>query len=701
MNLPKSIQMTVGAVLLVPAPLLAQTVSPADGVPPDEIVVTAQARTERLQDVPIQVHALTAQTIENAGIKSTADALGQVPNVTFDRGNTFRSSYITMRGLTQLNNADPPVAFVIDGVPQTDQTQLGIDLFDIERIEIVKGPQGALYGRNAVGGAINVVTKMPTDTIEGFGNLGYGNGDTLQAAAGLSGPLLSEDVLFRVTGSYKSSDGLITNSFRGDKSDFLGHDWSLRGRLLIKPTPSLSIDLRAEYGDFNGASNNYSAVFSGNPNDFVDPQSNLRGYAVGDSLNLTGKIDLDLGFATLTSITGHTRLTQVNRADLDFRNPVNSPGGIFGLGFQAGQGQDFELRTTSQEVRLVSDGRQPFRWLVGGYYLRTDRSLLTRAFVDVTGDFNQIDNPALLFANQSEDNGNDAHAIFTQLDYDLTDWLTVTGGLRYDEDKREQRNLVTGAVRKAAFDHLQPKVTVTLKPTDDILAYVTYSTGFRSGGYNAPNVIVPIFPSETLKNYEAGFKSQFWDRMLTVNGAFFWTDVKNYQYFFVDATTASQVISSIDAVRIKGFELEVIARPVSGLDVSAAIGTTDTEIRRGGDPSDLGNKSPRTVPFTANAAAQYTADLGDGSQMIARVDFQHIGKKYWGSDNSDVQRSYDLLNVRFGFEKGAYSIFGFGKNITNAKYYSEYISSKYSGLDVDLGYRGQPATYGVEVRVKF
>jgi len=701
MKLSLSVNLTLGAALLASSPALAEQSAVPDERVPEELVVTAQVRRERLQDVPIQMQALSAETIANAGIKSTADALAQVSNVTFDRGNTFRTTYITMRGLTQLNNADPPVAFVIDGVPQTDQTQLGIDLFDIERIEVVKGSQGALYGRNAVGGAINVVTKLPTDTIEGFGNISYGNGDALQTSAGVSGPLLSKDVLFRVTGSYKRSDGLIDNSFRGDKSDFLDHDWTVRGRLRATPTSALTIDLRADYGRFNGASNNYSAVLSGNPNDFVDPQFNLFGYARGDSLNLTGKIDLDLDFATLTSITGHTHLTQVNRADLDYRNPVDSPGGIFGAGFQAGQGQDLDLKTTSQEVRLVSNGNQAFRWLVGGYYIHTDRALRTRAFVDVNGDLGQIDNPALLFANMSEDNNNNAFAAFAQVDFDITQWLTLTGGLRYDEDRRSQRNLLTGAVRKATFDHLQPKVTLTAKPADGILTYATYSTGFRSGGYNAPNVVVPIFPAETLKNYEVGFKTQFLDRKLTINGAVFRTDVSNYQYFYVDAASASQIISSIDAVRIKGVELEVIARPLRGLDVAGSIGTTDTRIRRGGDPTDRGNKSPRTVPFTANASAQYTADLSDGSKMIARVDYQHIGRKYWGADNADVQRSYDLVNVRFGFERGAYGIFAFGRNIGGAKYYSEYISSKYSGLDVDLGYRGQPATYGVEARVTF
>ncbi|MCJ2180950.1 TonB-dependent receptor [Novosphingobium album (ex Hu et al. 2023)] len=693
------------ALLAIPffvSPVQAQEAADAGGTQPsNEIIVTAQQRNERLQDVPIQIQALTGETLQNAGIRTSAEALSMTPNATFDQGNTYKSTFITMRGLTQINNADPPVAFVIDGVPQTDQTQLNVNLYDVERIEILKGPQGALYGRNAEGGAVNIVTRMPADRIEGFADVQYGNGRNFVGSAGVSGPLAGKDLLFRVDGSYSHFGGLIDNSYRGDKSDFIDHDWSLRGRLLARPASNLTVDLRAEYGEYRAASNYYSAVFSGDPNDFVDPQFNLPGFAYGHSLNLTAKVDLDLDFATVTSITGHTELTQNNRADLDFRNPVDSPSGIFGLGFQAGQGQDLDLKTTSQELRIVSNGDQALRWLAGGYYLHTSRDLRTRGFVDLDGDPAQIDNTALLFANKQEANSNNAYAAFAQVDYDILSSLTLTGGLRYDEDHRNQLDVVAAVRRRSSYNHLQPKVTLTYKPMTDVLVYATYSTGFRSGGYNAPSVAIGEFKAESLQNYEAGFKAQFANGLLTVNGAYYFENVKNYQYFYVDAASASQIIDTIDRVHIQGLELEVIARPLPGLDLSGAIGTTLSKIKEDAVAEDIGNRTPRTVPFSANMSAQYTWALTGDATALVRADWQHIGKKYWSADNAQVQNAYNLVNMRAGVEIGGLGLYGFVKNLTNDKYYTEFVPTKYSGLDVDLGYRGRPRTYGIEARVTF
>lgn len=703
-------RLALGVSLFVAAPLHAQAAeggavadqaTTTDDQAPGDIVVTAQKRTERLQEVPIQIQALSGATLKNAGIRTSGEALSLTPNASFDQGNTYKSTFITMRGLTQINNADPPVAFVIDGVPQTDQTQLDVNLYDIERIEILRGPQGALYGRNAEGGAINIVTKLPSDHFEGFGDIQYGNGDQIVAAAGVSGPIAGDALVVRVDGAYRHFGGLIKNTHRNDYSDFVDHDWSLRGRIVGRPTSNLTVDLRAEYGDFRGASNYYSAILSGDPNEFLKTQFNLLGFAVGHNLNLTSKIDLDLGFATLTSITGHTELKQTNRADLDFRNPIDSPLGIFNLGFQAGQGQDLKLKTTSQELRIVSDSNQPFRWLAGVYYLHTDRDLHTRGFVDIDGTPEQIDNPALVFANKLESNSNDAYAAFAQVDYDILENLTLTGGLRYDNDHRDQLDVAASVRRKKSFDRVQPKVTLNYKPSENVMLYATYSTGFRSGGFNAPNVVIGEFKPESLQNYEVGFKAQLLDRKVTLNGAYYFENLKNYQYFYVEAASASQIIDTIDRVHIQGLELEMTARILPGLDVSGAIGTTLSRIKRDAVASDIGNRTPRTIPFSSNLSVQYSWSITDTIKGLARVDWQHFGKKYWGADNAQVQNPYDLVNIRLGADFGRLGIYGFAKNLTNAEYYTEYVPTKYSGLDIALGYHGRPRTYGVEARLTF
>ncbi|QIB67595.1 TonB-dependent receptor [Kineobactrum salinum] len=673
----------------------------SEGTMLEEIVVTAQKRSESLADVPIQVNAFTAQAIEDAGITSTEDVISQVPNVTFDRGNSYRSAFITMRGLTQINNADPPIAFIVDGVQQTNQETIGVNLFDLEQVEVLRGPQGTLYGRNAVGGAINVVTRAPGNEFEGYLRGSYAEGDSYSMTAAVAGPIVENKALFRLTANYKSYDGLIENSFNGDEADFIDDDYSVRGRVLLMPTEALTVDLRAEFSDYRGGSNYYSAVFSGDPNDFVDPQSNLTGFTDGETRDYTAKLDYDLGFATFTSITGYTDFEQFNRADLDFRNPVDSPGGFQGLGIQVGQGQDLGFETLNQEFRLVSNGDQRFRWLLGANYLQTDKELLTRGFIDLDGSYGQIDNPALLIANQAETNDNEAWGVFAQFDYDLSDTLTLTAGARYDEDSRDQTNLGSGGTRDQTFDHLQPKVTLTWQPQDERLYYATYSTGFRSGGFNAPNVNVTQFEQETLENFEIGFKSQFLDNRLNLSGAAFLTEVEDYQFFYVEAATASQVIDTIDKVRIQGLELELQAALGGGFDASLALGLTDSDIRESLFPEDEGNHTPRTMPVSATGALQYGTELGDGMDGFARLEWHYYGKKYWAADNDAVQDPYHIVNARAGVRFDNLELFLFGRNLLDEEYYGEFFQPKYSGLDVAIGYLGAPRVVGVEAKLGF
>jgi iron complex outermembrane receptor protein len=245
-------------------------------------------------------------------------------------------------------------------------------------------------------------------------------------------------------------------------------------------------------------------------------------------------------------------------------------------------------------------------------------------------------------------------------------------------------------------------VTLTYKPVEGLLFYGTYSTGFRSGGYNSPSSPVPVFPQETLKNYEGGFKAQFFDKRLTLNGAYFIEDVRNYQYYYVIASIGAQVVDGIGKVRIQGLELEATAKLSSDLTLTGAIGTINSRILNGAaDPADIGNRTPRTIPFSSNAGLQYTPELGDNIKGLFRVDWQHIGKKYWTSDNKFVQNPYDLVNLRVGADFGQLGIYAFSKNLLNSKYYTDYYPSKYSGLDVDIGFRGMPRSYGVEASMKF
>jgi iron complex outermembrane receptor protein len=682
------------------APAYAQSTS--SDVTLGDIVVTAQKRSQNLQDVPIQVTAIGSETIEKAGIKSTADALLLVPNVSFDESFTYLNSFISVRGISQINNADPPVAVVVDGVPQTNQKQLRMDLFDIERIEVLKGPQGGLYGRLALGGAINIVTKAPSNTYEGFLNGTYGNGNAIDVDAALSGPVVKDQLLFRVSASYKHDGGRINDPYTSDNVDFVNHDYGIRGQLKYIGIDNLTIDLRGDYRKFSAGSIYDSVVLSGDANDIQSPTENIPGLTFGHVANASLKFDYDFGAATLTGITGYSDVIEKYRGDLDFSNPVQLPGGFAGLGFQAGQGQNLSVKQVSQELRLTSKDSGPFKWIVGAYYLHTDRDLFTRAFFDLNGSRAQFDDPALALINIDEGNKNNAYAVYGQADYEIASGLTLSGALRYDTDHRRQTNLATGAVRTHKFDSVQPKVTLTYKVDPSKLIYATYGTGFRSGGFNAPTVAIPIYKAERLQNYEAGFKTSWLDRRLTFNGAVYFERDKNFQFFFLDVATASQVVANLERVNIWGVEFDLQAKVTRQLQLSASVGTVDSNIRRSTlFPATVGNHTPKTVPWTLNLSAQYTTPITDDLDFVARADLKRNARKYWQIDNVDVQRSINIVNLRAGVDGKHWSLYGFGRNIFNVQYYTDYNPGNFSGSPYDTGFRAQPATYGVEAKLKF
>ena len=667
----------------------------------EEVVVTAQKRSERLQDVPIQVNVFSEQAIADSGIHSTSDFVSYVPNMTFDRADSYRNSFVVIRGLTQITNADSPLAVVVDGVPQNDQKQFNMRLFDIDRIEVLKGPQGTLYGRDAIGGAVNIVTRQPSPELSGFGEVSYGNGSATQVTAGLSGPVATDKVLFRLSADYLTDDGRINNTFRNDKADFVDYDYTVRGRLNVAVTDALKLDFRGQFGQFKGSTNQYSIVESNNPNDFVDPQFNIKPRSTGDTGELTFKFDDELGFATLTGISGYTKITENNRADLDFGNPVDQPAGFLGLGFQAGQGQDLDVKLYSQELRLASPTTGKLRWIGGVSYLYTEKFLRTRAFIDADGQIDQIDNPALVIIDKQELDHNHAYGAYGQFDYDLLPQLTLTGGVRFDHDEREQTDLVADEHRTQEFQAWQPKFTLSYRPQQDMTVYGTWSTGFRSGGFNAPAVSIPEFREEYLRNIEAGFKSLWWQQRLSVNGALFYERVSNYQYFFVDAATASQIIGNIDRVDVKGVELEARVHLPAGWQVFANFGIDDSVIKKlSAFPQDVGNHTPRDTAWSAVVGSEYRGNITDSLNWFARADLQHFGKKYWQIDNADIQDPKNYLNLRLGLESGRWSAYLWGKNVTDTRAYSEYNPRAFSGLNVDIGYLVPPATYGIDVRVK-
>jgi iron complex outermembrane receptor protein len=695
-NMRTSIQLTValGAAIVASQPVLADD-------PLEEVVVTAQKRSERLQDVPIQVDVFTAQSIADSGIKDTSDFVGYVPNMTFDRADTYRNSFVVVRGLAQVTNADPPIAVIVDGVPQVDQKQFNMRLFDIDQIEVLKGPQGTLYGRDAIGGAVIINTRNPTNQFSGYADVTAGNGDSVNTTAGISGPIIDDRLLFRLSADYLHSGGLIENSYLQDKTDFVHYDYTTRGRLTFIASEDWTVDVRGSFGRFSGASNEYSWIKSANANDFVDPTYSFYPNATGESTDAAIKVDGDLGFAKLTWINGYNRITEVDRADLDFSNPVQDPGGFLNFGFQGGQGQDLNDEIYSEELRLTSKSSGPLRWVGGLSYQYSQKSLQTRAFIDLDGSPSQIDNPALVIVDNNVRNHYRSTGFFGQADYDFLPTLTLTAGLRYDRDVREQRDLAGGNFYNATFVATQPKLTLTYKPSRDQTFYLTGSSGYRPGGFNATPVS-PTYKSEYVRNFEAGFKSTLLDGQFVVNGALFYENDHNYQYYYVDVATASQIDQNIDRVGIKGAEIETQWHPTSNWLFFANFGYSDARIKQLDSlPQYIGNYTPNLTPWNGALGTEYRAPLVGDLKWYGRIDGQLYGRKYWQIDNMDVQDAKQYLNARLGIENSRWGAYLWGRNITDTRAYSQYVSPSLGVGVAGIGFLVEPATYGVELHVNF
>lgn len=672
------------------------------------VTVTAQRRVENIQNVPIQMTALSGQQLTSAGVKNTQQALNLIPNVNVAHSFTFLNSFVTIRGISEINNADPPMLVVVDGVAQNNQKQLLMDLFDVQQVQVLMGPQGGLYGQNAIGGAMIITTRQPTNQFHSSMDLTYGNGDAYGATASVSGPIIDDTLLMQIDGDVHGSGGLITNPYLGDKVDAVNHDDTGRVRLLAFPASWLTLDLRVSYNGFKGGATWDSVVFSDDADDIEPPESDYRGVTDGNVRDLAFKFDADLGFATLTGVTGYTNLWEDYLGSLDFTNPVINPGGLFGAYGPVGQGQNLSTAMTSQEIHLVSPTAQRLRWIVGAYYVQTTKSLLTRGFLEIPTGSDQFYSPSLVIIDRDEDDHNYSWALYGQLDYDLTSKLTATAGFRYDYNNLAQTNEAApgvGDVARQSESDPEPKATLTYHLTTQALGYLTYSTGFRGGGFNSPGISAPYseyFQPETLTNYEAGFKTSWLDQRLIVNGAYYYDIDHNYQFFFVNAANGSQIIQNLNLVHIDGLELSAQAVVTSGLQLFAGLGTTHTDIVDGADvsaafPGIDGNRTPKTIPWNLKAGFEYDQPLGNDLTGTVRMDYTHDAKEYWQVDNTAVQKPLDLLGARAGIELTQWGIYIWGKNLTNERYYEDYNPARFSGLPYDIGSLAEPRTYGLEV----
>jgi iron complex outermembrane receptor protein len=702
----------------------------------EEIVVTARKRDESLQDVPVAISAFSAAEIESAGIVRPQDFIALTPNMQMVQTQNQGTSFIVVRGISQARNSEPSVAVSIDGVLLANPSQFNQELFDIESIEVLKGPQGALYGRNAIGGAIIIRTREPSySEIEGRVTAGYDSGPGYYVRGGVGGPVGdSESLRFAVSGSYFDTDGYIDNPYLDEEADPF-EDLSGRARLIWDVSDNFTADFRVSAAKTETQALYFNITESVNDTS-LDVRVNNRGVNERNLFSTSMKLDYETDYGTLTSITAYDTLDEILTGDqFDFL-PVEESVLYAFFGADQAQHQWLDVSAVSQELRFTSPSDQPLRWISGLYLIQTDRFISTGNVFDLSPSIPgwqvpQVKrDPLPRFAPQfsflADEQDNFAWAVFGEVEYDITEQLEVAVALRYDKDERENTTRTpdeflptpdaeSGQVRDETWDEWQPKLTFTYRPTDDLTMYGGYSRGFRSGGFNQTGVgaaniagVEDLFDKETADTYEVGAKALFLDRRLSANFSAFLTKAEGSYFFVYDPNTGTQNLGNLDEVDYQGFELEFQAAATDWLDLYARAGYTDSEIKKSRrDPNDVGNQAPLVSEYTINLGAQIYGPLPFGEDLtyFIRPDFQIIGDTYWYPDNYTVRDPVNLLNLRAGFGNDVWTFTAWSRNLTDEEYNAEWSPGPQffpnPGYTNNFVFKAQPLVWGLELTYRF
>jgi iron complex outermembrane receptor protein len=711
----------------------------------DEVIVTARKRDEALLDVPVVVSAYNAEEVQSAGILRPQDFVQLTPNMTMVQTQNQGTSFVVVRGISQARNSEPSVAVLIDGVLMANPSQFNQELFDIDSIEVLKGPQGALYGRNAIGGAVIIQTREPGDEIEGSIMAGYDSGPGYTARFGVGGPIGgSEAWKFQLAGSYLDTDGYIDNPFLGEEADPF-QDVSGRVKLIWEPSDAFRADLRLSMSRVD------TQALYFNITEQVDDTSlpvrvNNRGENERDLASASLKLDFSVGGGTLTSITAYDSIEELLTGDQFNFLPIEESVLFDQFGADQAQHQWLDVEAVSQEIRYTSPADDRLRWILGAYVIATDRFISTGNVFDLgTGEVPRVKedplpffNPQFSFLSDSQDNL--AWAVFGEVSYDVTDRFEASFALRYDDDTRENTTetpqeflpdpiacdtiptpvpcAFTGQVREETWDELQPKVTLRFKPNDDVTTYLSYSRGFRSGGFNqtgvgsAPNPfgtlngIDDLFDEETADTYEAGVKARFADGRVAAGASIYHTKAEGSYFFVFDPTTSTQNLGNLDKVEYQGFELEVQAQVTDNLDLYARGGWTDSEIKESARAAtDVGNQAPLVSEYTVNLGAEWSVPFGGSYEFFIRPDFRIIGDTWWWPDNFTKRDPIELLDLRAGVDSERWSVVAWSKNLTDEEYNAEWSPGPQffpnPGYTNNFVFKAQPMVWGVDFTYRF
>lgn len=644
-----------------------------------DIIVTARGREEALIAVPDTITAFDQQEIAARKLQTVDDIIAATPGVFIINDQDPGTNLISIRGVSTNRNQSPSIAYIVDGMALADPELFTLRAYDLARIEVLKGPQGALFGRSASGGVINLATADPAKEAGGEASIGIGNGFTWNADAALNAPL-SEKVQVRLAGSFRDTDGFITNTFLKKKVDgFTSRN--LRAKVRAEVSEATVLKLRLSWANEEGgaayiSSGNVTGLYGGRlaGKALTEPFGDFEGRASREWWGGQATLESEFGNGMrLFWTAGIDDYAKQFVEELDFRN---EPITVFGTTYPNGLApisQPVGIRAYTSEVRLTSPDDGRLRWLAGVFLQRLERNR--------TDDFGP-----LLFgeALRSEIRSNQI-GVFAQASYDLVPTVEATVALRYDRDERKEQSVGTdtGAVsgkRAHTFDKWQPKVSLAWRPNSDFTAYVTGAIGFKAGGFNpAPFPAVEyneLFPSETTRSLEAGVKTALADGRVRLSLAGFLTDYENFQntVFF-----GNSLVFSVPKVDVHGLEAALAADLGRGLRFDGGAAWTQSRVGRYLAPNptpepgeaavlDLsGNRTPNAPDWTVNGALSWQGDIGK-AKIDARVNVAYVSRIDFEIDNILYNPGYTTVDTRLAATVGPWTVDVWAKNLFDKRW---------------------------------
>ncbi|HYE52047.1 MAG TPA: TonB-dependent receptor [Azospirillaceae bacterium] len=737
------------AALAAPGGAAAQ--APADdGIALEEIIVTARRRSESLQEVPVAVTAFSGESLERAGLKETEDLFSRTPGLYFSQAGQRQNDeqfFLTVRGVGTSPVVEPSVAVFVDGV-YVPSLGWSADFLEVERVEILRGPQGALFGRNTEAGALNIVSRKPGDETEGKATLELAEFGTVQASGSVSGPA-AEGLYVSISAFAATTDGYMHNAARDEDQD--NRD-KVGGRAIVVAEPSetarftLTLDYRSSEGRFDAQGDADPALRYR----IVDPTAPRRGTFV-EGHALAGRkyttfagaeqtidvenygagltTDLDLGSFGLTAITGYRALRAEDLFDIDGIPTADATN-------RAVTRQEI----ASQELRLTGETGPSLRWILGTYgYLETlEQNRLSRLNSGVGG--------ALIVPGRVSDNvsiDRKGLAGFGQATYAVTEKLELALGARYSYEHVDQTpllqvdvtvpapggsariNFLNNTAQSDSFKGFSPMGSLRYLWSDAVTAYASVATGFKGGGFSkmVPNTPAQNLPveNETSVNYEVGVKAELLDQRLQVNAALFYTELEDQQLntrLEVAPGTYAPTTTNAGKGHSQGIELEAAARPTEALTVRGTLSYTEAEFDEyiavpavGAAPAydRSGQPFPEVPKWLGSVSAEYRFQLGQsGLDLIPSVSWRYVGKKFIGEGNASLPfidiPAYDVTDAQLTLEGADWSATLFARNLFD----TYYVENKFYGqpaLSVpgNRAYRkpGAPRQVGIRTTIRF